>query len=52
MLANEDPIPEAKQVKFSELFSNLPENVQTIDAAGRREQLAERKRGVYARFGY
>ncbi len=52
MISDKDPIPKAEQMKFKDLFDYLPDNVKRMDAEGRKEQLAERKRGVYARFGY
>ena len=52
MLATEHPIPLATQVRFDELTRHLPANVKRISAAGRREQLATRRRGVIQRFGH
>lgn len=51
MLADSAPAPQAMQVKAARLFDHLPASVKRIDAAGRREQLAARRRGVINRFG-
>lgn len=50
MLADNCPIPKCEQVKRSELFQRLPDSVRRITAGERREQLAERRRGVTKRF--
>lgn len=52
MLADEHPIPKAQQVKFAVRFDHMPDNVKRMGPDERIEQLAERKSGVYARFGY
>ena len=50
LLADSYPYPEAQQVKRAELFDHLPQGVKRITAEQRREQLAERRRGVVKRF--
>src|SRR5262249_2670839 len=40
-----DPTMSAQLVKFKDLDSALPKGVQRIDAAGRREQIAQREAG-------
>lgn len=52
MLAQENPVPAATQVKFAELRQYLPPTAKRISPAGRHEQLAARRRGVARRFGY
>ncbi len=52
MLSEEQPIPHVAQVPLHTLFEQLPDGVTRIDAAGRRAQLEQRRRGVNARFGY
>ncbi len=51
MLTESAPAPQAQQVPAARLFDHLPANVRRIDDAGRREQLAARRRGVINRFG-
>lgn len=50
MLADSCPVPQCEQVKRSELFQRLPEAIKQITPEQRREQLAERRRGVVKRF--
>ncbi len=50
MLADSCPVPQCEQVKRSELMQRLPNGIKTISAEGRREQLAERRRGIAKRF--
>lgn len=50
MLAQTCPIPQAQQVKRTELFNHLPAGIKRITPDGRREQLAERRRGIVHRF--
>lgn len=50
MLAETCPIPQAQQIKRAELFDHLPANIKRITPEGRREQLAERRRGIVHRF--
>lgn len=50
MLAQTCPIPEAVQVKRADLFDHLPKGIKRITPEGRREQLAERRRGIVNRF--
>lgn len=50
MLAATCPIPTATQVKRKDLFDHLPANIKRITPEGRREQLAERRRGIVNRF--
>lgn len=52
MLSEVHPIPKAEQVKFSERFAHMPDGVKRMGLEARKAQLATRKRGVYARFGY
>ena len=52
MLAAEHPRPLATRVRFDELAEHLPANVRRMSPAGRREQLATRRRGVIQRFGH
>ena len=49
--ADHYPRPEATQVKLAELPEHLPKGIKRITPAGRREQLAARRRGVINRFG-
>lgn len=51
MLADGYPAPQATQVKAAQLFEHLPATVKRITPEARREQLAERRRGVINRFG-
>lgn len=51
MLSQEQPVPICTQVALSELFDLLPNDVRRMDASGRVEQLAARRRGVFLRFG-
>lgn len=44
------PLPRVERVKRADLFKHLPPSVRRIDAAGRREQLAIRGRGIAKRF--
>jgi len=52
MLSQQHPLPQAQQVKFTNLFEHLPRNVKRIGTQQRHEQLAARRRGVANRFGY
>lgn len=51
MQAENYPTPAVQQVKLSELGEILPATVRRLDAAGRAEQIATRRRGVIQRFG-
>ncbi|MFK7977706.1 MAG: DUF1214 domain-containing protein [Halioglobus sp.] len=46
------PAPQCAQMKREALADYLPDNAKRIDAQGRSEQLAGRRRGVIKRFGY
>lgn len=46
------PVPECVQMPRDALAGYLPVKAKTVTAAQRREQLAERHRGVIKRFGY
>ncbi|MCB2078505.1 MAG: hypothetical protein KDE55_12510 [Novosphingobium sp.] len=48
--ATEEPTVEARVVKFAELGKALPAGVRTIDAEGRKAQLAARRAGFDKRF--
>lgn len=50
MMGDSCPIPQCQQVKRSELFAHLPASIKQISPDQRREQLAERRRGVVKRF--
>jgi len=43
-------MPQAQQVKRAELFDHLPAGIARITPEARREQLAERRRGIVQRF--
>jgi hypothetical protein len=49
-----DTLPEVEctLVPHAALFDRLPAGVKRIDAQGRREQLAARRRGIYNRFNW
>lgn len=49
-----DSLPEVSctLVPHNGLFKHLPKQVKRIDAAGRQEQLAARRRGIYNRFNW
>lgn len=49
--ADHYPRPVATQVKYAELFDQLPRGIKRISPEQRREQLAARRRGVVQRFG-
>lgn len=44
------PQPKVECVKRADLFKHLPPSVKRIDAAGRCDQLAARRRGIMRRF--
>lgn len=48
--AEQYPIPGCTQMKRAQLAAFLPESARTLPAAGRRAQLAARRRGVHRRF--
>ncbi|WP_176590269.1 DUF1214 domain-containing protein [Sphingobium sp. EM0848] len=50
MLADHYPVPTCQQFKRSELFAHLPDGVKRIGSDERRDQLAERRRGIVKRF--
>ena len=52
MGASSYPRPVCEQVKLSELVSRLPADIKSVTPEQRKEQLAERRRGVIRRFGY
>lgn len=52
MLSEDQPIPRVDQVKISDLFGDLPKQVKRIDHTERERQIGQRRRGVFARFGY
>jgi len=51
MGADSCPVPQATQVKRSELMQHLPAHIKRFTPEQRREQLAARRRGVINRFG-
>jgi hypothetical protein len=51
LLANEVPEFRCRVVTIADLPSALPADARRIDAAERREQLRQRRDGVYRRFG-
>ena len=52
MGAQDYPAPQCLQIARAALADHLPAEVKPMDAAGRRDQLAARRRGVIRRFGY
>ncbi|WP_028079156.1 DUF1214 domain-containing protein [Solimonas soli] len=50
MGASSAPQPTMRRVARSELFAQLPPSVKRIDAHGRQQQLAARRRGISKRF--
>lgn len=50
--ADHYPAPQSQQVKRDSLFEHLPPTIQRYSSEQRREQLAERRRGVSKRFPY
>lgn len=49
--ADHYPTPHCEQMKREALKAYLPSSVKTVDAEQRKQQLAERRRGVIKRFG-
>lgn len=52
MLSEQHPRPRCQQVRFTELDHHLPRQMVRMTPEQRREQIAQRRRGVAARFGY
>jgi hypothetical protein len=50
--ADHYPVPICEQVKVTELDRYLPTGTRRIDQAGRKAQIAGRRRGVINRFGF
>jgi len=50
MLAETCPVPQAQQVKRSELFDHLPADIRLLTSQERREQIESRRRGIVHRF--
>ena len=50
MLAETCPIPVPTQIKRADLFEHLPAGVKRVTPHERKEQLAERRRGIVNRF--
>jgi hypothetical protein len=46
------PIPDCEQMPVEDLQGYLPQDIQQIEAATRKRQLAARRRGISRRFGY